>query len=144
MIDKLSHRRPDGVNHYSGGNLSLEFTRLSILDLEGGMQPIFNENNSVIIICNGEIFNYIELREKFAFHAPGSPYLLRNTIGYVNDLLSYENIKRQDYFNPDTVEKLKNQYMAEGFSLRIPYEINLLIIVMTFGIFLEVFQMLSR
>jgi asparagine synthase (glutamine-hydrolysing) len=64
MMDKLSHRGPDGMNHYSDGNLSLGFTRLSIIDLEGGMQPISNENNSVIMICNGEIFNYIELREE--------------------------------------------------------------------------------
>jgi asparagine synthase (glutamine-hydrolysing) len=78
-------------------------------------------------------------REKFAFHAPGSPYLLKNNIEYINDLLSYGNIKRQGYFNPDTIEKLKKQYMAEGFSLRIPYEIDILIIVITFGIFLEVF-----
>ncbi len=83
-------------------------------------------------------------REKFAFHAPGSPYLLKKNIEYINDLLSYENIKRQGYFNPDTIEKLKKQYMAESFNLRIPYEVDLLIIVITFGIFLEVFQMPSR
>lgn len=83
-------------------------------------------------------------REKFAFHAPGSPYLLRRDIEYINDLLSYETIDRQGYFNPGTIEKLKKQYMAEGFSLGIPYEIDLLIIVMTFGIFLEVFRMPTR
>lgn len=80
-------------------------------------------------------------REKFAFHAPGSPYLLKRDIEYINDLLSYENIKRQGYFNPGTIEKLKKQYTAEGFNLRIPYEVDLLIIVITFGIFLEVFGM---
>ena len=83
-------------------------------------------------------------REKFAFHAPGSPYLLNKNIEYINDLLSYETIKRQGYFNPGNIEKLKKQYMADGFSLRIPYEIDLLIIVITFGIFLEVFRMPSR
>jgi asparagine synthase (glutamine-hydrolysing) len=79
-------------------------------------------------------------REKFAFHAPGSPYLLKRNIEYINDLLSYETIKRQGYFNPDTVERLKKQYTADGFRLNIPYEIDLLIIVITFGIFLEVFN----
>jgi asparagine synthase (glutamine-hydrolysing) len=79
-------------------------------------------------------------REKFAFHAPGSPYLLKRNIEYINDLISYENIKRQGYFNPDTVEKLKKQYFNEGFTLNIPYESDLLITVITFGIFLEKFR----
>jgi asparagine synthase (glutamine-hydrolysing) len=64
MADTLHHRGPDGREHYSEGNLGLGFTRLSIIDLEGGMQPIFNEDKSVVVICNGEIFNYIELREE--------------------------------------------------------------------------------
>ena len=64
MTHKLLHRGPDGVNHYPDRNLSLGFTRLSIIDLEGGMQPLFNEDRSIILICNGEIFNYIELREE--------------------------------------------------------------------------------
>lgn len=88
----------------------------------------------------GEIIN----REKFAFHAPGSPYLLKRDNEYVKDLLSYETIKRQGYFNPDTIEKLKKQYMAEGFTLCLPYETDLLITVLTFGIFLEVFRMQDR
>jgi asparagine synthase (glutamine-hydrolysing) len=79
-------------------------------------------------------------REKFAFHAPGSPYLLRQNIEFINDLLSYDRIKSQGYFNPDTVEKLKNQYRSQGFRLNIPYESDLLITVITFGIFLEEFK----
>jgi asparagine synthase (glutamine-hydrolysing) len=80
-------------------------------------------------------------REKFAFHAPGSPYLLKRNIEYINDLLSYKTIKSQGYFNPDTVEKLKKQYRTENFRLNIPYETDLLIILITFGIFLEAFEM---
>ena len=56
-------------------------------------------------------------REKFGFHAPGSPCLLRQNIEWVNDLLSYEQIKRQGYFNPDVVEMLKSQYTEDGFNL---------------------------
>ncbi len=63
MAQKLLHRGPDGDNYYEDQNLSLGFTRLSIIDLEGGMQPIFNEDRSVVLICNGEIFNYIELKK---------------------------------------------------------------------------------
>lgn len=78
-------------------------------------------------------------REKFGFVAPGSPYLLQNNIEYVNDLLSYDRIKKQGYFNPDQVEKLKNIYKQKGFALNIPFESDLLITVITFGILLEEF-----
>ncbi|MCP4147376.1 MAG: asparagine synthetase B, partial [bacterium] len=80
-------------------------------------------------------------REKFAFHAPGSPYLLQNNVEYINDVLSYETIKRQGYFNPDSIEELKKKYGRKGFALNIPYESDLLISVITFGIFMEEFQM---
>jgi asparagine synthase (glutamine-hydrolysing) len=80
-------------------------------------------------------------REKFGFHAPGSPYLLQQGIDWVNDLLSYERIKRQGYFNPDTVETLKAVYSQPGFKLNQPFEDDLLVVVLTFGIFLDVFGM---
>jgi len=78
-------------------------------------------------------------REKFHFVAPGSPYLLDKNIEYVNDILSYDRIKRQGYFNPDQVEALKARYGQQGFTLNIPYENDLLITVITFGIFLDTF-----
>lgn len=78
-------------------------------------------------------------REKFGFVAPGSPYLLQNNIEYVNDLLSYDLIKKQGYFNPDQVESLKNTYQQPGFTLNVPYENDLLITVLTFGILLDRF-----
>lgn len=80
-------------------------------------------------------------REKFGFVAPGSPYLLRRNIEYINDLLSYDRIKRQGYFNPETVENLKKKYSQEGFVINVPFDSDLLIVVLTFGIFLEQFQM---
>lgn len=85
----------------------------------------------------GEIIN----REKFGFVAPGSPYLLKRDIEYINDLLSYERIKRQGYFDPDTVENLKKQYSREGFKLNVPFDSDMLIIVLTFGILLEQFNL---
>ncbi|MDQ1350284.1 MAG: hypothetical protein QG657_585, partial [Acidobacteriota bacterium] len=48
MTSKLWHRGPDGENHYIDGNLGYGFTRLSIIDLTGGMQPLFNEDNSLV------------------------------------------------------------------------------------------------
>lgn len=78
-------------------------------------------------------------REKFHFIAPGSPYLLQKNVEYVNDLLSYDLIKRQGYFNPDKIEALKQTYRQPGFTINAPYESDLLIIVLTFGILLDVF-----
>jgi len=62
MTDTLTHRGPDGTAHLHEPPVSLGFTRLSIIDLAGGMQPLTNEDDSLVLICNGEIFNYIELR----------------------------------------------------------------------------------
>jgi asparagine synthase (glutamine-hydrolysing) len=78
-------------------------------------------------------------REKFGFVAPGSPYLLQKNIEYINDILSYDRIKKQGFFNADHIEKLKKQYSTPGFSINAPFETDLLIIVITFGIFLEQF-----
>lgn len=82
-------------------------------------------------------------REKFGFHAPGSPYLLKQKIEWVNDLLSSERIKRQGYFNHRTIETLKKQYSQPGFKLDLPFEEDLLTIVLSFGAFLDVFHLPS-
>ena len=79
-------------------------------------------------------------REKFAFQAPGSPFLLKRNIEYINDLISPGIIKRQGYFNPFTIERLRKQYSSEDFKLTVPYESDLLVTVITFGIFLEEFK----
>jgi len=82
----------------------------------------------------------ITKRTKFAFVAPGSPYLLKQKIEWIEDLLSFETIRRQGYFNPHTVENLKQIYRAESFNLSQTFENDLLMIVLTFGIFLELFE----
>lgn len=82
-------------------------------------------------------------REKYGFHAPGSPYLLQQNVEWINDMLSYDRIKREGYFNPETIERLKTQYSAKGFRLNLPFESDLLVIVLTFGIFCDVFKMPS-
>ena len=82
-------------------------------------------------------------REKFGFHAPGSPFLLRQNIEWVDDLLSPERLRREGYFNPSAVERLRKQYAHRGFKLNLPFESDLLIVVLTFGLFLELFKMPS-
>ena len=63
MIRIIHHRGPDGVGFKIFDNVGLAHTRLSIIDLQTGDQPIHNEDETVWTVFNGEIFNYIELRE---------------------------------------------------------------------------------
>lgn len=62
----LAHRGPDDQTFYDDGVLSLVFRRLSIVDLAGGEQPIFNERGDQFIVVNGEIYNHAELRRQLA------------------------------------------------------------------------------
>lgn len=64
MMDTLKHRGPDGEGIFLDDNFALGHRRLSIIDIDGGSQPMTNEDGSVIVIFNGEIYNYIELREE--------------------------------------------------------------------------------
>lgn len=66
MGKRLGHRGPDDVGYYVNKAAQIHFglRRLSIIDLSGGHQPIPNEDNSISIACNGEIYNYVELRER--------------------------------------------------------------------------------
>ena len=62
MIGQLLHRGPDGTGELVDGSVGLAHARLSIIDIAGGAQPIHNEDRSVWVVFNGEIFNYVELR----------------------------------------------------------------------------------
>lgn len=64
MTDVIAYRGPDGEGFYCKNNIALGHRRLSIIDLNTGDQPMFNDDKSIAIIFNGEIYNYIELREE--------------------------------------------------------------------------------
>ena len=64
MMNKIRHRGPDDGGSYVNGDAALGFRRLSIIDLSGGAQPMFNETNDIVIVFNGEIYNYEELRKE--------------------------------------------------------------------------------
>jgi asparagine synthase (glutamine-hydrolysing) len=93
--------------------------------------------------AEGLLPDEIVTREKFGFHAPGSPYLLQQKVEWVWDMLSYERVKRQGYFDPEVIESLKRQYSEQGFRLNLPFENDLLVVPLTFGIFLEEFGLPS-
>ena len=62
MLGMIRHRGPDQFGIYVDHAVGLGSARLSIIDLEGGQQPIANEDESLWIVFNGEVFNYPELR----------------------------------------------------------------------------------
>ena len=64
MTDRIAHRGPDGEGFYLDDNIALGHRRLAIIDLTTGDQPIYNEEKDVIVVLNGEIYNYQELREE--------------------------------------------------------------------------------
>ena len=64
MTATLAHRGPDGEGFFVEGGVGLGHCRLSILDIEGGAQPMANETGSVTVVYNGEIYNYLELRSE--------------------------------------------------------------------------------
>ncbi len=62
MVAQIDHRGPDGSGCYVKNNIGLGHARLSIIDLDGGKQPIHNEDGTVWVSFNGEIFNFVELK----------------------------------------------------------------------------------
>lgn len=64
MGERIRHRGPDDGQSYVDGRVAMAFRRLSIIDLEGGRQPLSNEDGSCVLVFNGEIYNYRELRRQ--------------------------------------------------------------------------------
>src|SRR5262245_60319704 len=62
MADTIVHRGPDDEGLHAGGRATIGMRRLSIIDLSGGHQPIANEDETLWLVCNGEIYNFQELR----------------------------------------------------------------------------------
>lgn len=63
MADKIIHRGPDSDGYYVDENVALGFRRLAIIDLEGGSQPLYNEKKDIVLVFNGEIYNYQEIKK---------------------------------------------------------------------------------
>lgn len=68
MADVIAHRGPDDDGKFISGRIGLAMRRLSIIDVEGGQQPIHNENQAVHLVFNGELYNYRELRSQLRSH----------------------------------------------------------------------------
>ena len=68
MTRSLAHRGPDDEGYHVAGSLGLGFRRLSIIDLEGGHQPMSDQEKTVWVVFNGEIYNFLELRRELESH----------------------------------------------------------------------------
>ena len=64
MTEKITHRGPDADGYYLGDGLAMGFRRLSIIDLETAQQPLYNEDKTLVLMFNGEIYNYQALRQE--------------------------------------------------------------------------------
>ncbi len=62
MNNQLHHRGPDSSGLFSSQNTVMSMRRLSIIDVEGGAQPLFDQSKEIVLVCNGEIYNHVELR----------------------------------------------------------------------------------
>jgi asparagine synthetase B (glutamine-hydrolysing) len=82
MNDAMIHRGPDDEGYFTHDNVGLGFRRLSIIDISEGHQPLYNEDRTISLVFNGEIYNYRALREslrqmghRFTTHSDGEVIL---------------------------------------------------------------------
>ena len=66
MCDRIIHRGPDGEGYYTDNDVALGHRRLSIIDIENGKQPMNSLDNNLVVVFNGEIYNYQELKEELS------------------------------------------------------------------------------
>ena len=100
MADSIAHRGPDDEGYYVSGPLGLGFRRLSIIDLATGHQPLSNEDGTVWIVFNGEIYNYQELRT----FLQGKGHIFKTQTDTEVIVHLYEE------FGEDCVEKLRGMF----------------------------------
>jgi asparagine synthase (glutamine-hydrolysing) len=148
ISDHLVADHGDRVSYANSVEARYPFLDIDLINFATTIPPdlkLFNMEEKYILkkIAGPYVPPEIINREKFSFVAPGSPYLLRKNIEWIEDTLSYNTIKRQGYFNPDTIERLKKIYRQDNFNINQTYESDLLMIILTFGIFLDEFHMPS-
>lgn len=97
MTDQLKHRGPDDVGTYIDESIGLGHTRLSIIDVNGGHQPIHDEDKDIWIVFNGEVFNYIELRKDLI--AKGARFYTNTDTEVIVQLYKKYGLAFVDYLN---------------------------------------------
>ncbi|HXO22426.1 MAG TPA: asparagine synthase (glutamine-hydrolyzing) [Thermoanaerobaculia bacterium] len=108
MTDKLVHRGPDSAGFFVEGAVGLGFRRLSIIDIETGDQPIWSEDGSLVLLCTGEIYNYLELRR--GLEERGHVFATRSDVEVLLHL--YEEC------GPDLLARINGQFAFVLFDRR--------------------------
>jgi len=146
MQDHLLNEHGDRMVMMNSTEGRYPFLDINLIDFVRTLPPDlklngYEEKYILKRVAEGLVPNEIITREKFGFRAPGSPYLLQQGIEWIHDLLAPERIKRQGYFNPDVVAMLTKRNSVPGFRLNAHLETDLLMVVITFGLFLELFNL---
>ncbi len=100
MMNRIVHRGPDSEGQYKDENIALGFRRLSIIDLADGDQPMFNEDKSLVLTFNGEIYNFKELKEE----------LLSKGHTFLNNSDSEVLLHGYEEWGENLVEKLRGMF----------------------------------
>jgi asparagine synthase (glutamine-hydrolysing) len=95
MTDTMIHRGPDGDGCFAAPGIGLGFRRLSIIDLEHGDQPIASEDGAVVVVCNGEIYNYVELRR--SLEAAGHRFRTNSDVEVIVHLYEDHGVRCTDF-----------------------------------------------
>jgi asparagine synthase (glutamine-hydrolysing) len=97
MCDRLRHRGPDGEGYYCASGVALGHRRLSIIDVNGGSQPMGNEDGSIQVVFNGEIYNFLELRRDLV--EKGHRFLTRSDTEVLVHLYEEVGERLPEYLN---------------------------------------------
>jgi asparagine synthetase B (glutamine-hydrolysing) len=114
MMDSIRHRGPDSVGFHIAPGIGFGIQRLSIIDLQTGDQPLFNEDRTVAVVCNGEIYNFQELRQELV--AKGHCFRTQSDCEVIVHL--YEE------FGTECVHRLRyldTMSMAYSLEVRVPF-----------------------
>lgn len=145
MCRSFQHRGPDGEGYYFAPGFGMGMRRLSIIDLSGGDQPLYNEDKSLALVFNGEIYNYIELRKDLIarghrFHSGSDGEAILHLyeekgLACLDDLNGmyafclWDAKKHEGYLVRDRIG-IKPVYYAEGEDFRFASELKALLAVM--------------
>ncbi len=108
MMNRIIHRGPDSDGRFTDSNIALGFRRLSIIDLKEGDQPMFNEDKSLVLVFNGEIYNFKALREELI----GFGHVFQNNSDSEVLLHGYEQ------WGEDLVNRLRGMFAFVIFNRR--------------------------
>lgn len=108
MLDTIIHRGPDQTGEFINEDVALGFRRLSIIDVTHGAQPLFNEDKSIALVFNGEIYNYKDLREE----------LIQRGHIFKTDTDSEVLVHSYEEYKEDMVQKLRGMFAFVIFDIK--------------------------